>query len=456
MTERGLPSNTYAERMVLGSILLNDDRFAEVAGILKPEDFSVESNRRIYRRMCDMAARGEKIDHVTLANELMRFGELEEVGGLSGLVSFEEGLPELYNLVEYAQIVRERSDLRRVIFTTTEIQNRAFLAQDKAIDIVSGALQKLQSIGADQVSGIVAASDVIDRAGGMDGMLAPVDDSLMPRSGFVDVDKVIPHFAAGSLIVVGGAPSSGKTAWALNVAANVAIRQGYGVSVFSYEMCGRELIDRIACAESRVPLWRVRSGSLTPSEEQDYANALAAIYDAPLWIDDSGAGGLMEIESKVKRLNARLNAPPVRMVVVDYLQLMPTPIMGKNANRVQEIGALSRGLKLMAQRLAVPIIALSQLSRAVDERPGHVPQLSDLRESGSIEQDASAVLFVHRPEKWAQTPEEAQRMKGDAKIIIAKQRNGPLGYANLTWLGKYTKFEDRAPERETTHWQERD
>jgi replicative DNA helicase len=441
--------------MILGSILLNEAHFAECCELL-PDDFSLESHRIIWRRMCELRAEGTPIDHVTLASALMRRSELESVDGISYIVSMEEGLPELYNLPAYVAEVREKSGLRQVIFAAREIQQRAFVGEQRSAEIIAEGSGKLQTIGTTQSAGIVTASDVIDREGGVDGLLRPVDYSSQVRFGYADLDCLVPALMPGDLVVIGGVPGSGKSAFASCIAANVAIRQGLGVALFSLEMGSRSIIDRIACSESRIASSCVREGILTPSQGAEYANALAAIYEAPLWIDDSGHAGILDIKSKIQILNSRPNSPPVRLAIVDYLQLMPTPSLGRNSNRTQEVGALSRGLKLMAQELKIPIIALSQLSRAIDERTSHTPQLSDLRESGSIEQDASIVIFIHRPVIWAVSREEKERMRYEAKALVAKQRNGPIGAVDLVWLGKYTRFESCVRDAAAPHWNERD
>lgn len=444
--ERGLPSNVYAERMVLGSVLMNDDKFVNAAAALQPDDFSLDKHRRIFRRMLELHNRQEKIDHVTVANELMRYGELESVDGVSYLVSLDEGLPELFNLDSYIQIVKDKATLRQMIFASQEIMQRCFVGEEDPKKILEVAEDSFLRLGeAHSNDELISARDVIDATpGGLDAMLDPMSRVHGTGTGFYRYDTMTGGLHAGELIILAARPAMGKTALALNMALYIATRRRdrKAVAVFSLEMSSDALMTRLICSQANVDQQRFRGGALNEDELSRLKQAAADIYDAPLYIDDSSNTSLLDIRAKVKKLAQQVrreHGVPLGLVIVDYLQLMSAPDMGRNSNRVQEVSALSRGLKLMSKDLSVPFLVLSQLSRAPDQRQGdHRPLLSDLRESGSIEQDADIVNFIFRPEEY--NKEKREDLRGQAELIIAKQRNGPTGKVPLVFIHAFTKF----------------
>jgi replicative DNA helicase len=441
--ERGLPSNVYAERMVLGTILLNPNAFVTAAATLTPEDFSLEKHRILFKRMMDLHSRDERIDRVTLANELIRHGELEAVDGLSYIASLDEGLPEIFHLESYVNIVRDKSLLRRMIYAAQETINRCMLAEEDPVQILSAAEERFLSLGEAQAKNTLAsAREVFESAeGGINSFLDPARRVRGVSTGFYRFDEMTGGFRPGELIILAARPAMGKTALALNIALHVATRpeSPMAVAIFSLEMSKESLLTRLICSRARVDQHRFRTGFLGKEDRAKLNEAATELYEAPIFIDDSSATSLMDINAKIRKLKHSLNAP-LGLVVVDYLQLMPAPSLGRNANRVQEVGALSRGLKLLSKDLHVPFLVLSQLSRAPEQRMGdHRPQLADLRESGSIEQDADMVAFIFRPEIYHKDRED---LRGKAELIIAKQRNGPTGIVNLVFFHQYTRFEN--------------
>ncbi len=439
--ERGLPSNVYAERMVLGSVLLNESAFITVASILKAEDFSLDKHRLIFVRMLELNQRDERIDRVTLANELIRHNELDTVDGLPYLSSLDEGLPELPNLESYARIVRDKSMLRQMIFTAQAAIHRCMLEEDEPHRILASTEDDFLRLGeAAAKDSLLSAAQVFDSAeGGINEFLDPARRVQGTSTGFLKFDEMTGGLRPGELIIIAARPAMGKTALALNMAMHVATnkRNPKAVAVFSLEMSKESLLTRLICSLARVDQQRFRSGFLNHEEHERLGMAAQDIYESQIYIDDTSATTLMDINAKLRKLRSQVK---LGMVVVDYLQLMPTPNLGRNSNRVQEVGALSRGMKLLSKDLEVPFVVLSQLSRAPEQRIGdHRPQLADLRESGSIEQDADMVAFIFRPEVYQRDRED---LRGVAELILAKQRNGPTGKIPLVFLHNYTKFEN--------------
>ena len=438
---KGLPQNADAERYVLGSVLLNDSLYLQVAGAVEPEDFCLEKHRRIFARMKDLYDRGEKIDRVTLTNELMKHGQLESVDGMSYLLSLDEGLPEIVNLESYIRIVKDKSTLRRLIFSAQAVIDRCLMAGEEPDEILASAEETLLKLGdsraRDQLSS--PASIVQKFPGGISAFLDPSQRISGLSTGFKRFDEMTGGLHGGELFILAARPSMGKTALALNIAQHVAthpkIRKP--VAVFSLEMSSSSLLTRLLCAAARVDQHKFRAGFLNVDERRKLQFALADLTEAPLYLDDTAGVNLMDIHAKLRRMKSEHG---LSLVVIDYLQLMSN--RGRSENRNQEVSALSRGLKLMAKDLDVPFLVLSQLSRASENRPGdHKPQLSDLRDSGSIEQDADLVAFIYREEVYKKDRED---VKGLADLIIAKQRNGPIGNVPLRFLGQYTRFENRA------------
>ncbi|MGA3017208.1 MAG: replicative DNA helicase [Bryobacteraceae bacterium] len=438
-TQKGLPTNVDAERFVLGSIMLDDSLYIQAAGELEPDDFSLDKHRRIFRRMGELQERGETIDRITIANELMKFNELEACDGITYLVSLDDGLPQIPNLDAYIRIVKDKAVLRRIIFASQHMMNRALLGEEEPDEILSGAEETLLKLGEARVkSGLLDPGQILqDYEGGLNAFLDPSKRIKGISTGFAKFDELTGGLHGGDLCIVAARPSMGKTALALNIAQHVALKLKQTVAVFSLEMSRESLLTRMLCSAARVDSQRFRAGYLTQEERRKLNHALHELVEAPLYIDDTAGIHMMDIHAKLRRLQAERK---LGLVIVDYLQLMGA--RGRFENRNQEVSALSRGMKQLAKEMNVPMMVLSQLSRAVETRQGdHRPQLSDLRESGSIEQDADVVGFIFREEVYHR---EREDLRGLAELIIAKQRNGPVGTVNLVFLHAQTKFENRA------------
>src|SRR5580658_7055286 len=439
--EKGLPTNVDAERFVLGSILLDESFYIQAAGTLEADDFSLEKHRRIFRRMGELQDRGEKIDRVTVANELMKFNELEACDGLSYLVSLDDGLPQIPNLDSYLRIVKDKSILRLIIHASQNMMNRCLMGEEDPGDILAGAEETLLKLGEARVkTGLLGAKEILESyEGGINASLDPSKRLKGISTGFAKLDEMCGGLHGGDLFILAARPSMGKTALALNVAQHVALKLKQPAAIFSLEMSKESLLTRMLCASARADSQRFRAGYLTPDERRKLNHALHEMVEAPLYVDDTAALHLMDMHAKLRRLQME-HGKQVGLVIVDYLQLMTG--RGRFENRNQEVSALSRGMKLLAKELNVPMMVLSQLSRAVETRQDdHRPQLSDLRDSGSIEQDADLVSFIFREEVYKRDRED---LRGLAELILAKQRNGPVGTVNLVFLHAQTKFENRA------------
>ena len=438
--EKGLPSNTDAERFVLGSVMMQDHLYIHVRAVLEPEDFSLMKHRYIFARMGDLSEAGSKIDRVTVANELMKHGELEACDGLSYLVSLDEGLPEIANLDSYIRIVKEKSLLRRLILTSQQIVQRCLRGEEDSQDILESAEETLLKLGEYRATEAFSNPGQIIREfeGGLDAFLDPSKRIRGLSTGFVKLDEMTGGLHQDELVILAARPSMGKTALALNIAQHIATNPHTPatVAVFSLEMSKESLLTRLLCAQARVDQSKFRAGYLNQEERRSLQRAATEMVSANLFIDDTAGLTLMDLHAKLRKLKSQQG---LGLVIVDYLQLMSG--RGRFENRNQEVSALSRGLKLLAKELRVPMLVLSQLSRAPETRPGdHRPQLSDLRESGSIEQDADLVMFIFREEIYKRDRED---LRGLADLIIAKQRNGPIGKVPLVFLREFTKFENR-------------
>jgi replicative DNA helicase len=438
--QKGLPVNIDAERLVLGSILIEDSLFLPVAAVLEAGDFSLEKHRRIYGRMADLYERGERIDRVSLAEELMKKNQLESVDGFSYLATLDEGLPRIPNIDGYVRIVKDKSTLRRIIYTSQKLIDRCVLAEESPDEILAGAEESLLHLGeARAKDALRSPSDVIERfQGGFQAFLDPSQRIKGISTGFLKFDEMTGGLHAGDLFVLAARPSMGKTALALNIAQHVATHPSLRkpVAVFSLEMSAESLLTRMICAGARVDQQKFRAGYLNQDERRRLHQSAEELIESPLHIDDTPGTNIMDIHAKLRRMRGEHG---LGLVIIDYLQLMSS--RGRSENRNQEISAITRGLKLLAKDLAVPFVVLSQLSRAPESRPGdHRPQLSDLRESGSIEQDADLVAFIFREEVYKPDRED---LRGAAELLLSKQRNGPTGRINLVFLKECTKFENR-------------
>jgi replicative DNA helicase len=441
--EKGLPANLDAERLVLGAVLLDDSAFVSMAAALTAADFSVERHRRIFRRMGELHERREHIDRVTVANALLRFRELESCGGLSYLVSLDDGLPQILNLDAYVQIIKDKAALRQIVFASQHLMHRCLMGEEGPDEILAGAEEELLRLGEARASrGLSSPRQILEEyPGGLPAFLDPSQRVPGLSTGFTRLDEKTGGLHAGELCILAARPSMGKTALALNIAQHVAEKLKRPVAIFSLEMSKESLLTRLLCGMARVNSQRFRAGYLSAEERRKLQAAASSLVEVPLCIDDTAGIHLLDMHAKLRRWQSQHG---LALVIVDYLQLMTA--QGRFENRNQEVTYLSRGLKLLAKELKVPVLALSQLSRAPEIRPGdHRPQLSDLRESGSIEQDADLVAFLYREEVYKPQDES---LRGCAELILAKQRNGPVGKIELVFLEGFTKFENRAQDSE--------
>jgi replicative DNA helicase len=441
---RSAPWSQEAEQAVLGAMLLDQDAALRAAELVDDSMFYREAHRRLFRAMLALTEQRTVIDHITLRDELLRRGELEVAGGLEYLAELVDAVPTAANIEFHAKIVKDKAILRRLIETSTGIITEAYDGHSTANDLLDTAEAKIFQIS--QQRGDEGFTRIKE-------MLWPTMERIetLQRSGkaitgvpsgFTDLDEMTSGFQTSELIIVAARPSMGKTAFCLNVATQAAV-DGFGVAVFSLEMSKEALVQRMLCAEARVDSQAVRRGTLRDPDFTRLARAAGILQSCPVWIDDTPSLSLLEMRSKARRLKVEND---VRLVVVDYLQLMRSPEYAEN--RVQEVSDISRSLKGLARELKIPVIALSQLSRASEQRGGERrPILSDLRDSGAIEQDADVVLFIHRPEMYQKEDSEGNSLAGMAEVIVGKHRNGPTGLVNLYFHKQFTRFDNRT-ERE--------
>ncbi|HZA93549.1 MAG TPA: replicative DNA helicase [Gemmatimonadales bacterium] len=441
---RSAPWSQEAEQAVLGAMLLDQDAALRAAELVEDWMFYREAHRRLFRAMLVLTEQRTVIDHITLRDELLRRGELEVAGGLEYLAELVDAVPTAANIEFHSKIVKDKAILRRLIETSTSIITDAYDGHSTANDLLDSAEAKIFQIS--QQRGDEGFTRIKE-------MLWPTMERIetLQRSGkaitgvpsgFTDLDEMTSGFQASELVIVAARPSMGKTAFSLNVATQAAV-DGFGVAVFSLEMSKEALVQRMLCAEARVDSQAVRRGTLRDPDFTRLARAAGILQSCPVWIDDSPALTLLEMRSKARRLKVEND---VRLIVVDYLQLMRSPEYSEN--RVQEVSDISRSLKGLARELKIPVIALSQLSRASEQRGGERrPILSDLRDSGAIEQDADVVLFIHRPEMYQKEDSEGNSLEGMAEVIVGKHRNGPTGLVNLYFHKQFTRFDNRT-ERE--------
>jgi len=438
VSDGGLPVNLDAERFVLGSIMIDDGLFSTASAVLEMEDFSLEKHRRIYARMLDLHGRGERIDRVTVANELMSHNQLESVDGLSYLISLDDGLPRTSNIDAYVRIVKEKAIARRLLFAVNKISAQCSNG-DSTRKVLADAERILRELG-DQAAvetGFQTPGEVVQNfPGGLNAFFAPHTDGAI-LTPWAELNEYTCGLRRGNLILLAARPSVGKTALALNVALGAA-QKDYGVAFFSMEMSKEELVTRLACALGRVSAQDVRQGRLTSEDRSRLSKATNELAQIPLYFDDRTGHTVLEIESALRRLTARAK---VDLVVVDYLQLMSG--IGKSESRNTEVAAISRGLKLAAREFDVPFLVLSQLNRQVERRLKNErrPQMSDLRDSGALEADADLIMFLNRPETYMK---DDPSVKGIAEVIIEKQRNGPTGLVTLYFRGEFGRFESMA------------
>ncbi|HEY1806753.1 MAG TPA: replicative DNA helicase [Terracidiphilus sp.] len=443
--EAGLPANLDAEKTILGAILLDNASHAEAAEHLKSDDFSLDSHRRIFLRMTELIDTGRAVDIVTLSNELSRYKEVESVGGVAYLASLTEGLPRRPVIEDYIRIVKDKSLLRRLMgICSAAIAKAADQSQD-AIGVLDETESQLLEVSQSGLNQGLQPIEVIirDSFGSIDNLYKQSRDVTGLATGFTDLDRMTSGLQKGELVIIAARPSMGKTALAINIAENAALRYGSVVAIFSLEMSRESLLRRMLASQAGVDQQKIQKGFIGRAEQERLQTALSQLVEARLFIDDSAASTLSEMRAKARRL--KQTSGGLDLVMIDYLQLMSATLPGASRkgfeNRVQEVSAISRGLKAMAKELQVPVIALSQLSRSNEKRDDKRPMLSDLRESGSIEQDADVVAFIHRESYYNRDETESDADKSKAEIIIAKQRNGPTGIVQMHWNSAFTRFD---------------
>jgi replicative DNA helicase len=440
--EKTLPHNLEAERTVLGAVLVDNAAFSSAAEVLTREDFYRESHRRIFEAMAVLAERSQPIDLVTLKNELLRGGALEAAGGAAYLGSLLDGVPRITNVEHWSRIIKERAVLRNLIHASNRIVQSCFEGEDEAAVLLDRAEKAIFDIAERRIrQGFVGIREIVKESFRTIDQLSQSKEMVtgLP-TGFVDIDEMTSGLQKGELVIVAARPAMGKTSFCLNVAQHASMRAGETVGIFSLEMSKEQLVLRMLCSDSRVDAHKLRTGRLQEKDWARLAKAYADLSASKVFIDDSSTLSPLEMRAKCRRLRAEHG---LGLVVVDYLQLVTST--GRVENRQQEISAISRSLKGLAKELAVPVVALSQLSRAPEARTDRRPQLSDLRESGALEQDADIVMFIYREEEYKPSDEN----RGIAEIIIGKQRNGPTGTRKLAFIKEFTRFENLQPQWNT-------
>jgi replicative DNA helicase len=436
------PHSVEAEQSLLGALLIDNQAFDRVADLVAAEDFYRDDHRRIWRHISKLIEASRPADVVTVAESVESSEDKDKTGGTAYLAALAQNTPSALNIRRYAELVRERSVQRRLAQVATEIAESALSPTGKDVDqLLDEAESKIFQIaesGARKDTGLIGISPVLakvfERIDHLHSQDNPSDITGVP-TGFVDLDRMTAGLQPGDLVIVAGRPSMGKTAFALNIAEHVALHPSVGlpVAVFSMEMSSSQLAMRMLSSMSKVDQTRLRTGRLNDEEWSRLTDEIAKLNEARIHVDETAALNALELRARARRMKREYGK--LGLVVVDYLQLMSSSSHGEN--RATEISEISRSLKALAKELDVPVIALSQLSRAVEQRNDRRPLMSDLRESGAIEQDADVILFIYREEVYAPDKEEA---KGRAEVIIGKQRNGPIGSVHLTFLGKYTRF----------------
>ena len=428
------PNDVEAEQAIIGSMLTDKDAVISAVEVLKADDFYREDNKIIYEAILNLYSRSEPIDIITVKSELESMGKIDQVGGLEYLAELPEKVPTTANAMKYVKIVEEKSTLRQLIKTAHEIIELGYSPTEDVEDIMEGAEKKIFDVmqqknqkGYEPIKDVLVESftkleELYNRKQHITGV----------PSGFMELDYKTAGFHGSDLILIAARPAMGKTAFALNIATNAAVRANVPVAVFSLEMSKEQLVNRVLCSEAMVDSNKVRTGKLEEDDWTKLAETIGPLSEAEIYIDDTPGISITEIRAKCRKLKLEKN---IGMIVIDYLQLIQGTNK-RNGSREQEISEISRSLKMLAKELNVPVIALSQLSRAAEQRPDHRPMLSDLRESGAIEQDADIVMFLYRDDYYNEDSEK----KGIAEVIIAKHRGGSTGTVELLWLGSYTKF----------------
>ena len=428
------PQSIEAELAVLGAMLSSKDAISKALQWLRSHHFYKESHSKIFLVMSDLFDKGEPIDTISVINKLKKNKQIDNVGGAYFITGLVESVPTAANVESYAKIVLEKFMLRELIRASHELSKDAYNDRQDVGEILDAAEQTIFSITQDRLRGGFMPIEGIlhDTFKNLDRIASNPGSVTGVASGLIDLDEITSGFQKGDLVIIAGRPSMGKTALALSVMRNAAIDFKVPVGMFSLEMANHQLAQRLLCAEGRVDSHLVRTGKLPKNQWKNLSLAVGSLAEAEIYLDDTPAITVLELRAKARRLKAEKN---LGLIIIDYLQLMQGP---RNIeSRQQEISNISRSLKALAKELDIPVIALSQLSRAVEQRSDHRPQLSDLRESGAIEQDADVVIFLYR--SWVYSREEED--KGKAQAIVAKQRNGPIGTVNLSFIDRFARFE---------------
>ena len=430
------PQDLNAERSVLGAMMLEVGAVSDAIGGLKADHFYRPAHAKVFEAMRALYDRSEPIDEITLQARLKENGSLEEVGGVSFLASLSDGVPSAANIAHYAKIVRERALIRRLIATTSSIATKGYEGTTDIEQLLDDAEVSIFEITSDRDQRSFSSMNELVKEAfkAIEKRFEEKSSITGVPTGFSEFDKMTAGLQPSDLIIVAGRPSMGKTALALNMAQSAAVEQGKSVAVFSLEMAKQQLVMRMLCSQARIDASRMRGGFLKDSDWPKLAKAAGQLSQAPIYIDDTGAISILEMRAKCRRLQAD---KWLDLIMVDYLQLMRGS-SSSDGSREREISEISRGLKALARELSVPVIALSQLNRSLEQRQDKRPMLSDLRESGAIEQDADVITFVYRDEYYNPESED----KGLAEIIIGKQRNGATGTVKLTFLKQFTLFAD--------------
>lgn len=434
------PQAVDIEASVLGAMLIEKEAISKAVETLQEDAFYKPAHAAIFRAMIALFDRSEPVDLITLTEELRRRGDLDRIGGEVYLTQLTSNVTSAANVEFHAHIVLEKSLMRQLISASTEVMQKAYSEQEDALGLLDQAEARIFDISEQRMkksfvtmsAAVHKTMDVLQSIHGSHSGVTGV------ASGFTDVDNLTGGFQPSDLIIVAGRPSQGKTAFVLSLARNASVVHDAAIGFFSLEMSAQQLVMRLMCAEARVDAHKVRTGRLPEDEWKKLSTSVGRLYKAKIFIDDTPGLGILELRAKARRLKAEHN---IGLIVVDYLQLMQGPRSAQS--REQEISAISRSLKGLAKELNIPVIALSQLNRAVEARTDKKPALADLRESGAIEQDADVVMFVHRPEMYGIEAEDGEPTEGLAEIIIGKQRNGPVDTVKLQFIKQYARFENR-------------
>lgn len=431
------PQNLDAEMAVLGSMLIDEDAVSIAIESLEANFFYKDAHKKIFEAISGLYNANKAVDLITLTDELRKGGSLDEVGGVSFLTGLVNSVPTAANISHYVSIIKEKSILRTLINNATKIVSLCYESEGNVDEVVDSAERLVFEVSDRKISsGSLELKEIIkDSIETIDRLYQRKSHVTGIPTGFIDFDRLAAGLQPSDLIVIAGRPSMGKSALAIGIAEHVGVVEKIPLAIFSLEMAKEQLVQRMLCAHAKVDAHKVRTGYLAPSDWPRLTAAAGKLSEAPIFIDDAPAISVMELRAKARRLKAHQN---IQLLILDYLQLMRGS--GSAENRQQEISEISRSLKALARELHVPVVAISQLSRAVEARSDHRPQLSDLRESGAIEQDADVVVLILREEYYNPAPEN----QGIAEIIIAKQRNGPVGTLKLTFIKEYTRFENIA------------